>query len=115
MISLAQNKPKTQNDSGHLSNRKKQDNSGVAPLRGNDGLIYSDSNNKADILNTQIKSAYTQEDQSSLPDLGQSSTPSMPDISISFKGVHKLLSELKIHKAAGPDSLNLTTTPKRSS
>jgi len=27
MISLAQNKPKTQNDSGHLSNRKKQDNS----------------------------------------------------------------------------------------
>jgi hypothetical protein len=33
MISLAQNKPKTQNDSGHLSKRKKQDNSGVAPLR----------------------------------------------------------------------------------
>ena len=60
-------------------------------LRGNDGLIYSDSNNKADILNTQFKSAYTQE-ESSLPDLGQSSTPSMPDISISFKGVHKLLS-----------------------
>jgi hypothetical protein len=85
---------------------KKQDNSGVAPLRGNDGLIYSDSNNKADILNTQFKSAYTQEDQSSLPDLGQSSTPSMPDISISFKGVHKLLSELKIHKAAGPDSIS---------
>jgi hypothetical protein len=93
---------------------KKQDNSGVAPLRGNDGLIYSDSNN-ADILNTQFKSAYTQEDQSSFPNLGQSSTPSMPDNSISFKGVHKLLSELKIHKAAGPDSLNLTTTPKRSS
>ena len=85
---------------------KKQDNSGAAPLRGNDGLIYSDSNNKADILNTQFKSAYTQEDQSSLPDLGQSSTPSMPDISISFKGVHKLLSELKIHKTAGPDSIS---------
>jgi hypothetical protein len=85
---------------------KKQDNSGVAPLRGNAGLIYSDSNNKADILNTQFKSAYTQEDQSSLPDLGQSSTPSMPDISISFKGVHKLLSELKIHETAGPDSIS---------
>jgi hypothetical protein len=69
-------------------------------------LIYSDSNNNADILNTQFKSAYTQEDQSSLPDLGQSSTPSMPDINISCKGIHKLLSEIKIHKAAGPDSIS---------
>jgi hypothetical protein len=60
---------------------KKQDNSGVAPLRGNDGLIYSDSNNKTDILNTQFKSAYTQE-ESSLADLGQSSTTSMPDINL---------------------------------
>jgi hypothetical protein len=84
---------------------KKKDNSGIAPLRGNDGLIYSDSNNKTDILNTQFKSAYTQE-ESSLADLGQSSTTSMPDISISFKGVHKLLSELKIHIAAGPDSIS---------
>ena len=30
----------------------------------------------------------------------------MPDISISFKGIHKLLSELKIHKASGPDSIS---------
>jgi len=70
-------------------------------------LIYSDSNNKVDILNTQFKSAYTQEDQSSLPALGQSSTPTMPDINISCKGVHKLLSELKIHIAAEPDSISL--------
>ena len=48
---------------------------------------------------------YLRQEESSLPDLGQSSTPSMPDISISFKVVHKLLSELKIHKAAGPDSI----------
>jgi len=30
----------------------------------------------------------------------------MPDINISCKGAHKLLSELKIHKAAGPDSIS---------
>jgi len=30
----------------------------------------------------------------------------MPDINISYKGVHKLLSELKIHKAAGPVSIS---------
>jgi hypothetical protein len=41
---------------------KKQENSGVAPLRGNDGMLHSASNNKAEILNAQFKSAYTQED-----------------------------------------------------
>ena len=30
----------------------------------------------------------------------------MPDINISCKGAHKLLLELKIHKAAGPDSIS---------
>ena len=84
---------------------KKQDNSGVAPLRGQDGLIYSDSKNKSEILNNQFKSAYTQEDKSNLPDLRESTFPSMPQINISEKGVHKLLTDLKIHKAAGPDSI----------
>jgi hypothetical protein len=30
----------------------------------------------------------------------------MQDTNISGKGVHKLLSELNIHKAAGPDSIS---------
>jgi hypothetical protein len=30
----------------------------------------------------------------------------MPETNISCKGVHKLLSELNIHKAAGPDSIS---------
>jgi hypothetical protein len=41
---------------------KKQDISGVAPLRAKDDIIYSDNNNKAEILNNQFKSAYTLED-----------------------------------------------------
>ena len=60
----------------------KQNNSGVAPLRANNGIIHSDSNNKAEILNNQFKSAYTQEDTTKLPDLGESSIPSMPHITI---------------------------------
>ena len=39
---------------------KKQDNSGVAPLRAKDGIIYSGNNNKAEILNNQFKSAHIQ-------------------------------------------------------
>ena len=60
----------------------KQNNSGVAPLRANNGIIHSDSNNKAEILNNQFKSAYTQEDTTKLPDLGESLIPSMPHITI---------------------------------
>ena len=66
--------------------------------------ITASSSDSADRGRSIIR-VNTQE-ESSLPDLGQSSTPSMPDISISFKGVHKLLSELKIHKVAGPDSIS---------
>jgi hypothetical protein len=84
---------------------KKQDNSGVAPLRAKDGIIYSDNNNKAEILNNQFKSAYTLEDTTSLPNLGESKIPSMPNIHISENGVHKLLSKLNDHKAAGPDAV----------
>jgi len=40
-----------------------------------------------------------------LPDLGESSIPSMPHITIREKGVHKLLSNLNDHKASGPDSI----------
>jgi hypothetical protein len=46
---------------------KKQENTGVAPLRGNDGMLHSASNNKAEILNAQFKSAYTKEDLTNLP------------------------------------------------
>ena len=84
---------------------KKQDNSGVAPLKANNGIIHSDSNNKAEILNARFKSTYTQEDTTKLPDLGESSIPSMPHITIREKGVHKLLYNLNDHKASIPDSI----------
>jgi hypothetical protein len=48
---------------------KKQENSGLAPPRGNDGMLHSAGNNKAEILNAQFKSAYTQEDLTNLPDV----------------------------------------------
>ena len=42
-------------------NSRKCDNNGVAPLRDNDGLIYSDPKKKADILKNQFSSVFTQE------------------------------------------------------
>ena len=46
---------------------KKQDSNGVAPLKNNDGLLYSDTDTKADILNRQFYSVYTKEDMTNIP------------------------------------------------
>ena len=50
-------------------------------------------------------SAYTREDGSNIPSKGSSARASMDPIDVQCKGVHKLLLDLKIHKASGPDSI----------
>ena len=62
---------------------------------------------KANILNRQFISVFTDYTKTSIPDLGPSQYPSMEDITVSCKGVVKLLKNLKAHKAAGPDDIPL--------
>ena len=84
-------------------NRK--DNIGISTLKKN-GQKISDPKDKADILNHQFKSAFTCE--TSVPEdiLPENSPhPPMPDITFTIPGVQKLLQNLKIHKAAGPDDI----------
>ena len=83
---------------------RKKDSTGVAPLK-KDGLTFSDSLNKANIMGVQFCSVFTQEDTSELPDLGPSQTPSMPPIMVNIIGVQKLLTDIKPHKATGPDNI----------
>ena len=82
---------------------RKQDTSGVAPLKHSDGFLHNDAATKAEILNTQFHSVYTREDLTHIPDQGVSPHPTMPDIRIDQRGLHKLLKGLKPHKATGPD------------
>ena len=82
---------------------QKQDTTGVAPLRDGNGLLRSDAETKAELLNNQFQSAYTREELSRVPDKGLSPHPPMKDIRIDNHGVHKLLRGLKPHKATGPD------------
>ena len=84
---------------------KSQDSSGVAPLKNKDGFLHSSSNHKAEILNQQFRSAFTNEDLSNIPSKGDSPFPSMDEILISSNGVKKLLKNLKTDKATGPDSI----------
>ena len=57
----------------------RRDNCGVAPLK-KDGIMFTQNEAKADILNQQFASVFSHEDTSALPDMGPSSYPDMPDI-----------------------------------
>ena len=84
---------------------KKQESSGVAPLRHEDGTLHSNSQTKAEILNTQFKSVFTKEVLSTMPDKGDSPYSPMEPINVTVEGVLKLLQNIKPHKATGPDSI----------
>jgi hypothetical protein len=49
---------------------KKQESTGVAPLKNKEGFIHSDTTSKAEILNEQFQSVYTKENTSTMPDKG---------------------------------------------
>ena len=83
---------------------RKTDRCGVAPLK-KDGITYSDSVTKADLLNKQFVSVFSQEAPGDLPDLGPSDTPDVPGIKVSTAGVVKLLKDINPSKATGPDSI----------
>ena len=62
------------------------------------------SEDKADILNHQFSSVFTDEDLSSVPS-PTSSFPIMPNISLNVEGIYKLLNDLDVDKAPGPDKI----------
>ena len=80
--------------------------SGVAALNTELGTATS-ATEKANALNDQFKSVFTNEDCSSIPTLPEG-LPSMPPIEITVEGIEKLLKGLKVRKAPGPDGLTPT-------
>ena len=59
------------------------------------------------MLNDQFLSAFTQEDLSNIPDIGNDRIPAIDCgcLSITINGVAKQLSLLKTNKASGPDAI----------
>ena len=85
---------------------KKVDYCGVAPLRHND-RTYTDSKDKANILNDYFASVFISED-GSMPTLDSNSFPDISPLLIHDEGVANLLSSLDDHKASGPDEIPTT-------
>ena len=83
---------------------KKRDQVTIPPLDVN-GLTVSDSQEKANAINTQFLSVHTEEDASTLPDLGTSPYNSIATEDITVEGVNRLLADLQSHKAHGPDEI----------
>ena len=83
----------------------KQDYSGVSSHKHN-GKLVTDSIGKAEVLNTQFQSVFTQDPDGDPPSKGPSPHPQMPSFQIGVAGITKLIKGLNIHKAAGPDLIN---------
>ena len=87
----------------YISSMKKDAN-GIPTLKTDKGPAIN-SKMKAEALNAQYQSVFTKEDTSTIPDKGESTCPSMPDIIFSKEGIEKLLSNLNAAKASGPDNI----------
>ena len=83
---------------------QRQDRCGVSPLL-HVGQLHSDSRRKAEILNQQFCSVFTDEDTATLPKLEGPPTTPMNNIEITQFSITKLLRELNVDKAPGPDEL----------
>ena len=100
-------------DSKHQSQKKfwsyikslKCDHSGITFLATMNG-ITTDNLQKAEALNEQFKSVFTEKQKGPLLDKGPSPHPVMHDITITTSGINALLSNLNIHKATGPGRIS---------
>ena len=83
----------------------KKEASGITSLREN-GILKTDTVEKANICNRQFQSAFTREAGTEIPLKGASPFSSMEEITVDPVGVAKLLTKLNIHMASGPDGLS---------
>ena len=101
---LVSSDPSSNKRLGALVKSLRCDQLGVSPLK-EGSTLHSDPKLKADILNRQFTSVFTAEGNAALPVLRDSTTPAIESIQVSCNGVAKLLRNLKIHKATGPDGI----------
>ena len=71
-----------------------------------DGVLYSDNQDKANVLNHYFSTIFTnRNDFSDLPNMGPSPYPDISEIEIITAGVKKLLQNLDPSKSQGPDKI----------
>ena len=85
---------------------KHQDKHDIPTLFINDQLIHS-AVGKANALNNYFKSIFTEGNLLIIPTMDSlTDVPSMPNITVSQSGMHRLLATLNEHKASGPHRIS---------
>ena len=84
---------------------KKCENIGVSPLRYSKGKLHTDDKVKANLLNRQFISVFSNDDAIT-PTMLSTRIPNMPEITVTINGVTKLLEKLIPYKASGPDMVS---------
>ena len=75
------------------------------PTLVSDGEMCVSDLSKAEALNKQFSSVFTDENLTTLPDKGHSAFSSIQDLDIELEGVVKQLTQININKAGGPDGI----------
>lgn len=83
---------------------QKRDSVGIPTLK-KDETLYFTSDQKADALNRQFSSVFTQDDANPLPCMGPCPYTPIADLEIGLNGIVKQLKQLKANKASGPDEI----------
>ena len=109
LIPAALEKMKKANKFWSFVKSLKNDAFGINTLREN-GFLKTNTLDKANICNRQFQSAFTRESDAEIPSKG-----TLGEITVDPNGVLKLLNNLKIHKASGPDGLCARVLKERSS
>ena len=84
---------------------RKCENIGVSPLRDNKGKVHTTDKEKANILNTEFTSVFSNDDAFT-PTMTSTRSRSMPEITITINGVKNLLEKIDPDKASGPDMVS---------
>ena len=83
----------------------RQGSTGIATLETSERVAVTPLD-KANILSRQFQSVFTKEDViNNLPTLDNLGIPAMEPVIVTVQGILKLLKELKVSKAPGPDSI----------
>ena len=102
LILIVPEKMRRRKSFGHLSSPSRKTRLGSIHSEKN-GILKTDTLDKANICNRQFESAFTRESDTEIPSKGTSPFSLMGEITVDPKGVLKLLN---IHKASGPDGLS---------
>ena len=82
----------------------RRDNTGIPTLY-NNGTAYSTNEAKANALNQYFATVFVQDDNTTLPDKGQSPYPDLPLFTTNVDDVTILLKQVDPYKATGPDGI----------